>query len=189
MDETPPDGYTWSRRRLTKKQTTSRPDYLWSKIQKNKSEAQRKEKQKCAIEKPKLDNARRLRGIYFIDQADEEFKETGKKNARRKSEVPMPAAMPCKIRGGKYRETCRNPDASKTKYACIVEADEGTRKRLKGTLHKDHEDHIAGKGINSLNHYNFVHLFIFFASSNEKTRCQGSSGNNGDNSRKSLHGS
>ena len=34
-----------------------------------------KEKQKWAIEKPKLDNARRLRGVYFIDPADEEFKD------------------------------------------------------------------------------------------------------------------
>ena len=38
---------------------------------------------------------------------------------------------------------------AKTKYACIVEADESTRKRLEGNLHKDHEDHIAGKGVNS----------------------------------------
>ena len=29
MDEKTPDGYTWSWERLTKKQTTSRPDYLW----------------------------------------------------------------------------------------------------------------------------------------------------------------
>ena len=31
---------------------------------------------------------------------------------------------------------------------------------MEGTLHKDHEDHIAEKGINSLNHYNLVHKFI-----------------------------
>ena len=47
-----------------------------------------------------------------------------------------------------------------TKYACIVEADESTRKRTEGTLHEGHEDHIAGRGINSLNHYNLVHKFI-----------------------------
>ena len=35
----------------------------------------RKAKQKWAIEKPKLENARRLRGIYFIDPKDEEFKD------------------------------------------------------------------------------------------------------------------
>ena len=43
----PPDGYMWSRERLTRKQLTSRPDYLWS------------------HEKLHLDNARKLRGIYF----------------------------------------------------------------------------------------------------------------------------
>ena len=54
--------------------------------------AQRKEKQKWAIEKTKLDNARRLCGIHFVDPADEEFKETIQ-NGRRKLDVPMPAAM------------------------------------------------------------------------------------------------
>ena len=42
----------------------------------HKDAAQRKEKQVWAIEKPKLDNARRLRGIHFIDPDDVEFKET-----------------------------------------------------------------------------------------------------------------
>ena len=42
--------------------------------------AQRKGKQKWAVEKPNLDNARRLRGIYFIDLADEE---TVKKRAEK----------------------------------------------------------------------------------------------------------
>ena len=70
----PPDGYTWSGERLTRKQTTSRTDYLWPEIWKDMSAAaQREAKQRWATEKPKLDNARRLRGIYFIDQADEDF--------------------------------------------------------------------------------------------------------------------
>ena len=41
-----------------------------------------KERQKWSNEKPKLENARRLRGIYFIDNEDKEFKETIK-NARK----------------------------------------------------------------------------------------------------------
>ena len=102
---------------LTKKQRTSWPDYLWPEIWKSNSEAaQRKEKQKWTIEKTKLDNGRRLCGIYFIDQADSEFQETIE-NARRKLEVPMPAAMPCKIRTRTDKNTCRTPDAPKTKYA------------------------------------------------------------------------
>ena len=57
--------------------------------------AQKREKQECAIEKPELDNARILRGIYFIDPEDGEYKETVN-NARIKLEVPMGAAMSCK---------------------------------------------------------------------------------------------
>ena len=156
--------------RLTKKQTTSTHVFLWPDIWKDMSEAaQRKEKQKWANQKPKLDNARRLRGIYFIDPADAEFKETNE-NARRKLEVSMPAAMPCKIRRRKYKETCRTPDARRTKYAGIVEADKSTRMRLEGTLHKDHEDHIAGKGIKD--HYNLVHKFIPVPEAMKNTRCE-----------------
>ena len=92
----PQDGYTWSGERPTRIQSTSRPDRLWPEMWKHVSDAsKRKEKQKWAIEKTKLGNARRIRGIYFIDPEDEEFKDI-MKNARRKLEIPMPAAMPCK---------------------------------------------------------------------------------------------
>ena len=75
LSEKPPDGCTWSGKRQTRKQTTSRHDTLWPEIWKDMSEAsKRKEKPKWAVEKPKLDNVRRLRGIYFIDPGDEESK-------------------------------------------------------------------------------------------------------------------
>ena len=48
--------------------------------------AKLKEKQKWSVEKIHLDNARKLRGIYFIDSEDTEFKETIK-NARKKLET------------------------------------------------------------------------------------------------------
>ena len=44
-----------------------------------------REKYKWAIEKPKLGNARRFRGIYFIDPEAMEFKEIIQ-NSRRKLE-------------------------------------------------------------------------------------------------------
>ena len=92
---------------------------MWPEIWKDVSKtAKQKEKQKWAIERPKLDNARKLRGIYLID-----------------------------------------PEACKSKFACIVEANESTRMRSEGTLQQNHENHIAGKGSNSLNHYNLVHKF------------------------------
>ena len=66
LNESPPDGYTWSGERLTRKQTTSRPDNVWPYMWKHMSDAAKsKAKQKWAIKKPKLDNARQLRGSHL----------------------------------------------------------------------------------------------------------------------------
>ena len=63
--------------RLTRRQLTSRPDQLWTELWiKLRRNVQLKEKHKWPNEKPKLDNARRFRGIYYIDFEDKEFKET-----------------------------------------------------------------------------------------------------------------
>ena len=61
-----------------------------------RARAKLKEKQKWSNEKFHLENARKLRGIYFIDPEDTELKETIK-NARKKLETSVPPAMPCKI--------------------------------------------------------------------------------------------
>ena len=82
------------------------------------------------------------------------------KKSQRELEVPMPALQDRRRTYREYKETRRTSGTRKTKYACIVQADECTRKRLEGTLQKDHENHIAGKGTNSLIHYNLVHRFI-----------------------------
>ena len=86
FDDKPPDGYMWFGGRLTKRQATSRPDHLWPEVwTKLGRNAKLREKQKWSIEKPKLDNALRSRGIYFIEFEDKEFKETIR-NARKKLE-------------------------------------------------------------------------------------------------------
>ena len=102
---------------------------------------------------------------------------------------PMPAAMPCKTSLYRSsRETCRAIGGHKTKFACIVEADESMRIRLEGAPHRYHEDHIAGKSMNSLSHYNLVHKFIPVPQAmkipNAKAAVE-----KWENSRKSLHGS
>ena len=48
----------------------------------------------------------------------------------------------------------------KSKLACILGASESTRLRMGESLPNHHEDHIAGKGDNSLQHYNLFHKFI-----------------------------
>ena len=119
-EEKPPDKYMWFGRRLTKRQATSRPDHLWPELwTKLGRNAKLKEKHKWSIEKTKLDNARRLRGIYFIDLEDKEVKETIK-NARKKLETPMASAMPCKTsKKSKHGETRSKTNAFKSKLACI----------------------------------------------------------------------
>ena len=142
--ERPPEGFSWSGRRLTRKQTTS---------------AKKKAKQRWAIEQHTLENARKSRGIFFVKPNDEEFKFT-MKAARRKLEVPIPAAMPCKIQIKSSGETHRTIGKRKTNYACIVDADESTRPRVEGAGHKPHQEHITAKGAKCFTHYSLVHEFI-----------------------------
>ena len=58
------------------------------------------------------------------------------------------------------KEQWRDVGKRKTKYACVVDADECTRPRLEGAGHKPHQDHITAKGMNSMAHHSLVHKFI-----------------------------
>ena len=133
--------------RLTKRQATSRPDYLWpelwGKLGKN---AKLKERQKWSDEKPHLDNARKLRGIYFIDPEDKEFKETIK-SAPKKLETPVAPAMPCKTSKNSQNWVTRGESNEiKSKFACILEASESTRLRMEESLPKISSGPYCRKG-------------------------------------------
>ena len=61
----------------------STPENTWPGISSGTSQkSQQKEKQHCAEEEPMLDNARKLRGIDFIDPEDKVFNETLKTCAK-----------------------------------------------------------------------------------------------------------
>ena len=160
LEEKPPDGYMWSGVRLTRKQLTSMPDYvwpeLWTKLGRN---AKLKERQKWSHEKPQLNNARKFRGIHFIDPEDKEFKETIN-NARRKLETSVAPSMPCKM--SKNNQNYVNSDKSnktKSKLACLLEASESTRLRMGESLPNHHEDRIAGKGTSNITIW-YTNLFL-----------------------------
>ena len=122
--------------------------------------AKLKERQKWSHEMPKLDNVRKFRGILFIDHEDKEFKETIN-NARKKLETPVAPALLCKTSKNSQHEVTRGKSNEiKSKLACILSASESTRLRMGESLPIHREDHIAGKGENSLQHYNLVHKFI-----------------------------
>ena len=167
----------WSGERLTRKQLTSRPDHLWpepwEKMGKN---AKLKEKQKWSHGELHLDNARKLRGIYFIDPEDKEFKETIK-NARKKLETPVAPAMPCKTcKKNKNGETRSKTNDFKSKFACISEASESTRLRMEESLPNHHEDHYRRKSVQFTTTLQFGTQLYSYASSNEDTRSKSSSG-------------
>ena len=89
-----------------------------------------------------------------------EFKETIK-NARKKLETPAAPAMPCKkSQKSKHGETRGNTNEFKSKLSCILESSESTRLRVEESLPNCHEDRIARKVDNSLQHYHLVHKFI-----------------------------
>ena len=139
LEEKPPNGCMWSGERLTRKQLTSRPHHLWPDLWiKFGRKAQLKERHKWSNEKPKLDDARRLRRICVLDPGDKEFKETIR-NARKKLETPMAPAMPCNI--SKNKKNCGTGGKSneiKSKLACILEASESTRLRMGESLPNHH---------------------------------------------------
>ena len=66
----------------------------------------------------------------------------------------MAPAMPCKT-----IRKCKS-NVIKLKLECILEASECTRLRMGESLPNRHEDRVAGKGDNSLQHYTLVHWFI-----------------------------
>ena len=189
IDERPSDGYMWSGRKLTKRQATSRPDQLWPELWIKMGKMLSWRRDKWSDEKPKLDNARRLRGIYLSDPEDKEINETIK-NARKKLETSMAPAMPCKTcKKSKNGETRGKTNDFKSKFACFLEGSESTRLRMEESLPNYHEDHIAGRGNNLLQHHNLVHKFIPVPQAMKIPAAKSNSGiNNGKNLKRFQRG-
>ena len=73
----------------------------------------------------------------------------------------MAPAVPCKTsKKCKHGETPSKTNEITSKLACILEANESTRLRMGESLPNHHEDHVAGKGDNSLQHFNLVHKIM-----------------------------
>ena len=146
---------------LTRKQTTSRPDRCMARYVDAflSDAAKKKAKQRWAIENPKFDNAGQLRGIFFIEPNDEEFK-LASKAARRKLEVPMPAAMPCKNR----QRAVENPTAilgNARQNTLVLSMPTKARDQGKKEQYTNITKIISlKKGMNSVTQYSLLHKFI-----------------------------
>ena len=97
LEEKAPDGYMWSGGKIDEKTAYIQARSSMARaLEVNGKARQAEGEAKVSNEKLHLENARKLRGIYFIDPEDTEFKETIK-NARNKLETSVAPAMPCKI--------------------------------------------------------------------------------------------
>ena len=107
LNEKPPKGYTWSRDTLTKLPAISRPDYLWPQVWPSMSKSfQQNEKRHWATEKPKLDNSRKLRGVYYIDPEDTEVLENMKHASERSWKCHWNPPCPANFAVSMSMETC-----------------------------------------------------------------------------------
>ena len=106
----------------------------------------------------------------FIDMDDGEFKETIKR-ARKKLEIQMKAAMPCKLTDD---ETKGSNNIQKTKYARIVEAHESTRKRLKSI--KRSWRSLGGERDRFVKSLHVTAQICSYAARDEYSGCESSSG-------------
>ena len=108
-----------------------------------------------------------VNGEHLLYRSGGQRVQRNHQNARSKLEVPMDEAMRCKKstqHTSSVRETAARLEASnkvpKTKYVFIVESHESTRQPVEPSLPQFQEDHIAGKGVNSMSHHSLVHKFI-----------------------------
>ena len=137
----PPRGHTWSGRgRLTKIQATSRPENTRTLV-KHIKEISATRKKRWVEEEEKLDNKQKLRGICCVDLLDKEVNETLKMRERRKKcKWILRCCADREEKNGDdhwYREIDLRPESAQQKLTTE-------------TQNKDHEDHSAERGINSV---------------------------------------
>ena len=158
----------WSGRRLTNIQTTSRPDTLWPEVwTKIGKAAQNREKQEWAKEKPKLDNARKLRECTSSIRMTQSIHVLSNKR-KKKLERPMAPAMPCNrdnqhLRIVKTKIMQNNVHMGRSsKRFVVVWCNLTSPRDREQNLGNPHDMKIAllGKEFTSMTHYYLVHKFF-----------------------------
>ena len=150
---------TWSGERLTNIQATSRPEYSWPEIWSKYVES-------CSTE----------RKLHF-GQLKSEARQCGKikdteKNARKKLESSMDLAVPCKVQKLGHGETGGKDESNppRAKYACMVEADESTKKAHWKNATKRSRRSPCGEGIQLVESLHSCAQVYSYAPSNENFR-------------------
>ena len=149
--------------------------------------ARKKEIQEWAIEKPKLDNARKLRGIYFIDPEDGEYKDTIK-NAKEKvggyrwkllcftSWLRRSVPRRCRKPTAKPKNPTKSKRPSMPVLWQLTKPQGSVWSLLFPEIIRNHEDHISEKGVLFNDSLQFGAHIYSHAPSDENSRCKSRSG-------------
>ena len=156
LEEKPPDGYMWSGGRLTKRQVTSRPDYLWTelwtKVGRSKN-GQLKNQSSIMLED--------YEEFISLTLRTRSSKKPLRLLGRNWKHQWLPLCLARDSRKSKNGEIRSKTHDFKSKFACILEASDSTRMRMEESLPNYYEDHIAGRGEI---HYNitiwYTNLFL-----------------------------
>ena len=151
LEEKSSDGYMWSGWRLTKRQATSRPDHLWPELwTKLGRNAKLREKQKWSTENQSSimqENYEEFISLTLRIRSSKKPLRTLSKNWKHQW---LPLCLARQARRTSMKRPVARQMISSQKFACILEASESTRMRMGNSEPHNHEDHIAGKGENSL---------------------------------------
>ena len=158
----------WSRWRMTKIQSTSRPDHIKPDVGQELDKPLKEEKNKNGQSRNQNSNTP---GNW------EEFIQLIRLTKNTKTTLRMQGEswrhqrqLQCHVKDRFLKLACGKPlfqnyknakaFEAKTRFSCITEAHESTRQRIESVTKRIHEERIAGKGQNSVLHYNLVHKFI-----------------------------
>ena len=157
LDEKAPEGYMWFGERLTRKQLTSRPDRLWPELWKSMGKPPSWRRSRNGLMKSSIwKTHENCEGSISSTLRTRSSKKPSRMRVRSWKHQLL---LLCHVKLWKIVGVV-HPTRLKTKLACILEADESTRMRMGNSMPHYHQDHIAGKGENSSQHYNLGHKFI-----------------------------
>ena len=120
------------------------------------------------MEKPKLDNARKLRGIFFFSRSGIWRAWRDHWRAQEKLKAPKEAAVPCTVG---IRKRARMPQKTiewehrhqhRKQSMLVLLKLMWPQWRLESTVPRNHVDHILDKGFNPINHLMLVQKFIHY---------------------------
>ena len=135
LDVKPPDGYTWSRERLTKKtRIIQARSPLARNIVKDVQISLTKREARMGNRDVQTRQCEEVRHLFYWSGWS--WVQRVHLKTRKKLEVPTEVAMSGKVRKTKCKEIGTRLDARKSKYACIVAVNESTRQRPEGIQHK-----------------------------------------------------